>query len=175
MCRSTQLIPIIISCYIVIHHVLEVEKLTLNTGHLLEHFRKIQLLHVENFALIFKGDVGDADADKPAAGNLDDKGEEQDDEEDGDDKEKDKKKKKKKKKGEKEEKKVKKPNKALVKQMQQQLEQLKLEEERRRQEEEEKQRALEEAENRRLEKVQYNIHYLSICRCCSFNSYFGFE
>lgn len=39
--------------------------------------------------------------------------------------------------------------------MQQQLEQLKLEEERRRQEEEEKQRALEEAENRRLEKVTF--------------------
>lgn len=39
--------------------------------------------------------------------------------------------------------------------MQQQLEQLKLEEERRKQEEEEKQRAFEEAENRRLEKVNY--------------------
>lgn len=104
-------------------------------------------------ALIFKGDVGDADADKPATDNVDGIGDDQDGEEDGEDKDKEKKKKKKKKKGEKEEKKVKKPNKALVKQMQQQLEQLKLEEERRRQEEEEKQKALEEAENRRLEKV----------------------
>ena len=70
---------------------------------------------------------------------------------------KDKKKKKKKKKGEKEEKKVKKPNKALVKQMQEQLEKLKLEEERRKKEEEEKIRALEEAENRRLEKVWWSV------------------
>ena len=106
-----------------------------------------------SLALIFKGDVGDGDADKLATDNLDVIGDDQDGEEDGEDKDKEKKKKKKKKKGEKEEKKVKKPNKALVKQMQQQLEQLKLEEERRRQEEEEKQRALEEAENRRLEKV----------------------
>lgn len=44
--------------------------------------------------------------------------------------------------------------------MQQQLEQLKLEEERRRQEEEEKQRALEEAENRRLEKVHVLNYWL---------------
>ena len=41
----------------------------------------------------------------------------------------------------------------MVKEMQQRLEQLRLEEERRKQEEEEKLRALEEAENRRLEKV----------------------
>ena len=105
------------------------------------------------FFLYFQGDVPDAD--KPAAAdNLDDKGEEQEGGEGGEDGEdKDKKKKKKKKKGEKEEKKTKKPNKAMVKEMQQRLEQLRLEEERRKQEEEEKLRALEEAENKRLEKV----------------------
>lgn len=43
--------------------------------------------------------------------------------------------------------------------MQQQLEALRLEEERKKKEEEEKIRALEEAENRRLEKVRYSIRF----------------
>lgn len=46
--------------------------------------------------------------------------------------------------------------------MQLRLQQLKLEEERRKQEEEEKQRALEEAENKRLEKVLMCYHDLAV-------------
>ena len=54
----------------------------------------------------------------------------------------------------------------MVKQMQQQLELLRLEEERRKKEEEEKQRALEEAENKRLEKVKYCLPIQNISQVC---------
>lgn len=90
------------------------------------------------------GEIQGAVTDKPPTNEAE--GEEPQDEEVDDEKEK-----KKKKKGEK---KKKGPNKALVKEMQLRLQQMKLEEERRKQEEEEKQRALEEAENKRLEKLR---------------------